>query len=117
MTHVFADDGQVAGAEVRARARIPAQPTGPDPLRPNLTGPTPAPFGSRGPAMTPGKGLRSIRCVGCSRETLPRPLDDAPLCHRCSELLAAAEPPTTGWPAAPAIFRAPRWLRRRSGPA
>jgi hypothetical protein len=107
MTYVFAEDGPVIGPQAPPGAhRIPVQPVGPESLPRSA---------SLGPAMTPGKGLRSIRCVGCSRDTLPRPLDDAPLCHRCSELLAAAEPATTGWPAGPMIFRAPRWLRRRSG--
>lgn len=70
-----------------------------------------------GPAMTPGKGLRRIRCVGCAQGTLPRPLDHAPLCHRCSELLATADPAVDsrmhGW-STPGLFRAPRWLRRWS---
>jgi hypothetical protein len=66
--------------------------------------------------MTPGKGVRRIRCVGCSHDTLPRNDDGAPLCQRCSELLASADAGTGafGSTSAPAIFRAPRWLRRRS---
>ena len=40
--------------------------------------------------VTPGKGVRPIRCVGCARDTLPRHDDGAPLCPRCSDVLASA---------------------------
>jgi hypothetical protein len=39
--------------------------------------------------VMPGKGVRPIRCVGCSRDTLPRQDDGAPLCPRCSDVLAS----------------------------
>lgn len=102
MTQVFADDDQVAERGViAAPGRVPRQ--------------TPLPV--LGPALTPGKGVRRVRCVGCSDETLPRPADDAPLCHRCSELLAMGTPApsvwTGSWATSPALFRPPRWLRRR----
>jgi hypothetical protein len=94
MTQVFADDDQVADPGMLTRVvQIPMQSTGP----------------SLGPAMVAGKGVRRIRCVGCAHETLPRNDDGAPLCQRCSELLAAG-PTALG---APMTFRAPRWLRRR----
>jgi hypothetical protein len=66
------------------------------------------------PAMTAGKGVRAVRCVGCRHDTLPRPDDGAPLCLRCSEVLAAVEeaPPET-W-AAWTVQLTPKWLRRRS---
>lgn len=75
-----------------------------------------------GPAMTPGKGVRQIRCVGCSCDTLPRPADAAPLCQRCSDLLASAELGAgarasgrgSTWSTGHSILRPPRWLRRRS---
>jgi hypothetical protein len=66
--------------------------------------------------LTPGKGVRPIRCVGCSRDTLPRQGDGAPLCQRCSELLATAEVGTSAAMAAgnwPIGALTPRWLRRR----
>jgi len=66
-----------------------------------------------GPGMTPGKGVRRIRCVGCASETLPRPDDGAPLCQRCCDLLAPAEVSlmaSAGWSG---LTRTPRWLRRR----
>jgi len=66
--------------------------------------------------MMPGKGVRRIRCVGCRHETLPRNDDGAPLCQRCSELLAAADLRfgPVGSSSSVVTFRAPRWLRRRS---
>lgn len=66
-----------------------------------------------GPAITPGKGVRAVRCLGCRSDTLPRPEDGAPLCRRCSDLLAAAEPETWGTVSAWSAW-SPRWLRRRS---
>jgi hypothetical protein len=91
MSHVFADGGQTAELVSAPPGGIPKQ---------GGRGADPPP--SLGPAMTPGKGVRHIRCVGCSLATLPRPDDGAPLCQRCSELLAPVE------------SRAPRWFRRRA---
>jgi hypothetical protein len=101
MTQVFADDGQLGDMEMLSPA-----------------GRIPMPAGERlsfslGPAMTPGKGVRRIRCVGCSGETLPRPDDGAPLCQRCSEVLAATEDALAAAAAWPSLARTPRWLRRR----
>jgi hypothetical protein len=67
MTHVFADDDQAHAASLIG---LPFQ-------RPALA-----------PAMMAGKGVRAVRCVGCQRDTLPRTDDGAPLCMRCSEVLA-----------------------------
>jgi hypothetical protein len=135
MTQVFADDEAATMGMIARKARIPAQgipaprdqsreaglrelrPPGEagsqDPLETEPPG-----FGhaASSPALTPGKGVRAVRCVGCCRDTLPRSDDGAPLCARCSELLANAEQtatgpltqlsgPFTGWTA--------RWLRRR----
>jgi hypothetical protein len=112
MTQVFADDGQVADpGMLTAAVHIPTQSS--------RRGTTLTPPGSRpatlGPSMMPGKGVRRIRCVGCRHETLPRNDDGAPLCQRCSELLAAADVRVgpVGSSAGVVIFRAPRWLRRR----
>jgi hypothetical protein len=84
MTQVFADDDGPAGPAVRSS-----------------------------PALLPGKGVRPVRCVGCCRDTLPRPEDGAPLCRHCSEVLADADSgalsPSTG----PFSAWTPRWLRRR----
>ena len=44
-----------------------------------------------GPALTAGKGLRPVRCIGCSEATLPRTGDGAPLCARCSDLLEGSQ--------------------------
>lgn len=84
MAQVFADDDQVA---------CPVMPS----------------FGS---AMTPGKGVRRIRCAGCSHDTLPRNVDGAPLCPRCSDLLATAGAEVHLFPTS-TIFRTSRWFRRR----
>jgi hypothetical protein len=106
MTQVFADDDQIGDLGMLAHnsGQIPAQ-GGYHPL-PVL-----------GPAMTAGKGVRPIRCVGCSRDTLPRHGDGAPLCHRCSERLASTgisagtgAVSSMSWPI---MSLAPRWRRRR----
>lgn len=95
MTQVFADDqGQIP---IQAAYRPPP---------------------ALGPALMPGKGVRPIRCVGCSRDTLPRHDDGAPLCQRCSEVLAGAGSGVLAsslgasitWPI---VSLTPRWLRRR----
>ena len=104
MTQVFADDDQVAERGMfAAPGRVPRQAALPAPML--------------GPALTPGKGVRRVRCVGCADDTLPRPADDAPLCHRCSELLATGAPApsawTGSWTSSQTLFRPPRWLRRR----
>ncbi len=103
MTQVFADDDQVGGMGMVARSgQIPTQ---------GVYHPPP----TLGPAMTAGKGVRPIRCVGCSRDTLPRHHDGAPLCHRCSDRLAGNE--ASGAMASvsrPISSLTPRWLRRRS---
>jgi hypothetical protein len=70
----------------------------------------PPPFPS---SMTPGKGVRAVRCVGCREDTLPRPEDSAPLCQRCSDLLASSADGPETWSAWTAQ-RAPKWLRWRS---
>jgi hypothetical protein len=112
MTQVFADDDQVADPGMLTRAvRIPTQPSGHRPGGSPSAGQLPAGPPVLGPAMMPGKGVRRIRCVGCAHETLPRNDDGAPLCQRCSELLAAAGTGITLLDV-PTIFRAPRWLRR-----
>ena len=102
MTQVFADDDQVGDVGMLAHGgHIPIQAAyGPPPVL--------------GPALRPGKGVRSIRCVGCSRDTLPRHDDGAPLCQRCSELLASAEIGAGAAIARPLVAITPRWLRRRS---
>jgi hypothetical protein len=97
MTQVFADDDQVGGMGMLTRGgHVPIQV---------------------GPAMTPGKGVRPISCVGCSRDTLPRHDDGAPLCERCSDVLASAEPsvaaPRLGPSSDPDLTRSARWFRRR----
>jgi hypothetical protein len=103
MTQVFADDGQVGSMGVFTRGgEVPIQP-----------GPGNRPLPVLGPAMTAGKGVRPISCVGCARDTLPRHDDGAPLCQRCSELLASVD----ASPAAKADLsaaRPPRWYRRRA---
>jgi hypothetical protein len=109
MTQVFADGDQVATQGLFTRvAHIPAQQGGQVPLA--WPGAEPIPLGC---SLTPGKGVRRIRCVGCSHDTLPRPDDGAPLCQRCSELLATAGAGIDAFVGS-MIFRAPRWLRRRS---
>ena len=119
MSQVFADDDQIAHPGMFTRAvHIPVQPSGlrpgpPPGGPPSSIGSLPATPPSLGPAMTPGKGVRRIRCVGCSHETLPRNDDGAPLCQRCSELLAAVDAGIVSL-VPPVLFRAPRWLRRRS---
>lgn len=117
MTQVFADDDQVAAAGMLTYpGYIPMQPTG----RRSDCPPTEIPPAPSAPALssalTPGKGVRRIRCIGCSHDTLPRNDDGAPLCHRCSELLAGAVmgPGLPGALNSQSIFRTPRWLRRRS---
>jgi hypothetical protein len=118
MTQVFADDDQVADRGMFTRVHIPMQPGGSRPAGlpsigpPSSLGPITAPP-SLGPAMVPGKGVRRIRCVGCAHETLPRNDDGAPLCQRCSELLAAADAGIVAL-TTPVFFRAPRWFRRRT---
>lgn len=108
MAQVFADDDQVAAPGIHTRVvQIPKQQSGHRPVSQPLSEPL-----SLGSTMTPGKGVRQIRCVGCAHDTLPRNDDGAPLCQRCSERLAAADTGTDGL-AAPMIFRTPRWLRRR----
>jgi hypothetical protein len=84
MTQVFADDDRALGIE---RLGVPRQTR------------------ALGPAMTAGKGVRAVRCVGCARDTLPRQGDDAPLCYRCCEVLSGEA--GVGFPLTP------RWLRRR----
>jgi len=99
MTQVFADGDHVSDPGLLTRVvHLPMQSTGQSSL---------------GPAMMPGKGVRRIRCVGCAHQTLPRNDDGAPLCQRCSELLANAGAGMVALDV-PVIFRAPRWLRRRS---
>jgi hypothetical protein len=111
MTQVFADGDQVADPGMLTHAvHIPLQPA-----RHRAPAPPSAPgLPTLGPSMTPGKGVRRIRCVGCRHETLPRNDDGAPLCQRCSELLASAEVGMGPMGTSAMNFRAPRWLRRRS---
>ncbi|MBT0773841.1 hypothetical protein KIH74_33160 [Kineosporia sp. J2-2] len=66
-------------------------------------------FANDAPMVMPGKGVRPIRCVGCARDTLPRHADGAPLCPRCSDVLASA---ALGG-AAVALPRPTRWFWRR----
>lgn len=109
MAQVFADDDKVArSGRPTSGAQIPIQPT-----EHSLVARPRSELSSLGSALTPGKGVRRIRCIGCSHDTLPRNDDGAPLCSRCSELLAAAGTRVDVLDA-PMIFRAPRWLRRRS---
>jgi hypothetical protein len=107
MAQVFADDDRVARMGFIRPMQIPIQQTGHRPAPAPLAEPP-----SLGVALTPGKGVRRIRCAGCSHDTLPRNADGAPLCPRCSEVLAAADS-RLDLLAASTIFRAPRWLRRR----
>ncbi|GLY26698.1 hypothetical protein [Kineosporia sp. NBRC 101731] len=67
-----------------------------------------APMVVPGTMVVPGKGVRPIRCVGCTRDTLPRPDDGAPLCPRCSDVLATAlgRVPLD-------LVKPPRWFWRR----
>ena len=118
MTQVFAGDDQVADRGMLTHGvSIPMQPAGLAPGGPPPGGTSTGrpPSLSTGPVLSPsvmpGKGVRRIRCVGCAQETLPRNDDGAPLCQRCSELLAAAGADPL---AIPVVFRTPRWLRRRS---
>jgi len=91
MAQVFADDDQVAASGMLTRVvPIPRQSL------------------SLGSALMPGKGVRKVRCVGCSEDTLPRNDDGAPICDRCCERLAETDPAID-----PMSFWAPRWLRRR----
>jgi hypothetical protein len=107
MAQVFADDSHVGRPGMLVRpAQIPQQ-VGHGPVGPSW--PEPPELGS---TMTPGKGVRRIRCAGCSHDTLPRNSDGAPLCQRCSELLATAGARIDLF-ATSTIFRTPRWLRRR----
>jgi len=101
MTQLFADDGILADPGM-----IPRQASGPS----YLAAASP-PLGS---AIMPGKGVRPVRCVGCSRDTLPRQDDNAPLCQRCSEVLASVDAGSLLSLAGPLLFRTPRWRRRRS---
>ena len=75
MAKVLADDEYVTESGLLTR-RVPRQPL------------------SLGTALMPGKGVRRIRCIGRSHETLPRPDDGARLCARCRERLAGADPET-----------------------
>lgn len=59
-----------------------------------------------GPALTAGKGVRAVRCIGCSEPTLPRAEDNAPLCARCSDLLDGSQQRSSS------LFSG-RWRRRR----
>ena len=103
MTQVFADDDQVGGMGMLTRGgHLPIQAAPKSRHLPGL-----------GPAMTPGKGVRPIRCVGCAHDTLPRDEDGAPLCQHCSEVLASAETTSTGPHFGPGPARPPRWFRRR----
>jgi hypothetical protein len=104
MTQVFASDDQVAGTGMLTRG-------GPIPIQGR---PEYHQLRVLGPAMTAGKGVRPISCVGCSRDTLPRHDDGAPLCERCSELLASTLPGSLDSRAAAGADRTPRWFRRRS---
>jgi hypothetical protein len=108
MTQVFADDDQVGEIGMRARrGRLPTQGIGPaHPPHPSLP--------VFGPAMVPGKGVRPIRCVGCSCGTLPRTDDGAPLCSRCSDLLASAQIFPASSLDGPITWWTTRWFRRRS---
>jgi hypothetical protein len=113
MTQVFADDDQVSasgmlnsGPETPDLSGIPAIPR-----QASRSSYLAAP--ALGSAIMPGKGVRPVRCVGCSRDTLPRQDDGAPLCQRCSELLASAETGSMATLTAPIIAWTPRWLRRR----
>jgi hypothetical protein len=111
MTQVFADGDHFADPGMLTHAvHIPLAST-----RHKATAPPSSSGGpTLGPSMTPGKGVRRIRCVGCRHETLPRNDDGAPLCQRCSELLASADLRITPLSTSTMYFRAPRWLRRRS---
>jgi len=66
-------------------------------------------FTNGAPLVMPGKGVRPIRCVGCSRDTLPRDDDGAPLCPRCSDVLASVALGRLPDPEA----RPSRWFRWR----
>ena len=80
MTQLFADDHQASkGALIGFPLQRPAPGWGHEPVL--------------APAMMAGKGVRSVRCVGCQRETLPRAEDGAPLCFRCCEVLAESARP------------------------
>jgi hypothetical protein len=104
MTQVFADDDQVGGMGMLTRGgQIPIQ-----------AAPGYRPLPALGPAMRAGKGVRPISCVGCSRDTLPRQDDGAPLCQRCSEVLASADVTPAGANSSdPGLAWSPRWFRRR----
>ena len=107
MAQVFADDFSVGRPGMLVRpAQIPTQ------VGHGSIGPARSEPPELGSTMTPGKGVRRIRCAGCSHDTLPRNGDGAPLCARCSELLATGGTRIDLF-AASTIFRAPRWLRRR----
>ncbi|MFI7586135.1 hypothetical protein ACIB24_03555 [Spongisporangium articulatum] len=100
MAQVFADGEQLQDTGMRA---VPAETRPVWMVRPR--GPvTEFPPDQFGPALTAGKGTRLVRCVGCSDDTLPRPDDNAPLCARCSDLLAESS-------ARPAVVGRWRWRR------
>lgn len=118
MTQLFAGDEQVGGHHDRhydrgddrhpdrhsdrqpvARPMIRQRP----PVEDTTTGQG---VGGFGPALTAGKGVRAVRCIGCSEPTLPRTDDNAPLCARCTDLLDDAQPRSSS------LFSG-RWRRRR----
>jgi hypothetical protein len=121
MTQVYADDEAATVGMFARGGRTPAQsiPVRSSPLQsipePREQSPETAPATSSS-ALTPGKGVRAVRCVGCCQDTLPRSDDGAPLCARCSEVLANALQSVTGPTAqlsGPFTGWTVRWLRRR----
>ncbi len=135
MTQVFADESAATVGMIArgGRTPVPVVPVQgipvqgiPGPGIPGQGGPEPRDAGASepggqpadppsrsSPALTPGKGVRPVRCVGCCQDTLPRPDDGAPLCARCSEILAQAEPGPLAALAGPFSGWSVRWLRRR----
>ena len=83
MTQVSVNDSQALPAFIGLPLQRPAPTWGHEP--------------DLAPAMTAGKGVRTVQCAGCRRETLPRTDDGAPLCSRCSEVLAESGSATRRW--------------------
>ena len=92
MTQLFADDEQLdeASGPVTAGRPMIRQRT----------------HGDFGPALTAGKGVRAVRCIGCSEAPLPRTGATAPHTARCTDLLDGSQQRSSS------LFSG-RWRRRR----
>ncbi len=98
MTQLFADGEQLGGAGVTGASD--------GARRPMIRQRPAADDQDFGPALTAGKGVRAVECMGCSEPTLPRADDNAPLCPRCTDRLDTPQQGAAGSFAA-------RWFRKR----